>query len=143
MLCRAHLGEIRDHYQLFMDKKATVVAITFATPTEALKLSEELKLPFELACDTKKEVYKSFELGSARLGDFFYPSVLFKFLGRILTGWLPSLDYSKEDLFQLGGDMVININGEVVYRYKSTDPADRPSIKSLLEQLEKASKKGD
>ncbi|NBS89434.1 hypothetical protein EBS67_05440, partial [bacterium] len=91
MLCRAHLGEIRDQYQSFKDINATVVAITFSSPAEALKLSQELKLPFPLVSDSQKEAYKIFELGSARLKDFLSPKVLWKFMGRIITGWLPSM----------------------------------------------------
>ena len=138
MLCRAHLGDIRDQYQSFKDINATVVAITFSSPAEALKLSQELKLPFSLVSDSQKEAYKIFELGSARLKDFLSPKVLWKFMGRIITGWLPSLGYSKEDLFQLGGDFVVDAKGEVVFGFKSSSPADRPTIQFLLDQLQKA-----
>ncbi|NBR05385.1 MAG: hypothetical protein EBT92_06405 [Planctomycetes bacterium] len=138
MLCRAHLGDIRDQFQSFKDIKATVVAVTFSTPSEALKLSQELKLPFPLVSDPQKEVYKVFELGSAKLKDFLSLNVLWKFLGRIFTGWFPSLGYSKDDLFQLGGDFVVNAKGEVVYEFKSSSPADRPGIPFLLEQLQNA-----
>ena len=138
MLCRAHLGDIRDQYQSFKDINATVVAITFSSPVEALKLSQELKLPFPLVSDSEKEAYKIFELGAARLKDFLSPKVLWKFMGRILTGWLPSLGYSKEDLFQLGGDFLVDAKGEVVYVFKSLSPADRPTIQFLLDQLQKA-----
>lgn len=117
---------------------ATVVAITFSSPPEALKLSQELKLPFPLVSDPQKEVYKVFELGSAKVKDFITLKVLWKFLGRIFTGWFPSLGYSKDDLFQLGGDFVVDANGEVVYAFKSSSPADRPTIQFLLDQLQKA-----
>jgi len=138
VLCRAHLGDIRDQYQSFKDINATVVAVTFSSPAEALKLSQELKLPFPLVSDAQKEAYKIFELGSARLKDFLLPKVLWKFMGRILTGWLPSLGYSKDDLFQLGGDFLVDAKGEVVYAFKSLSPADRPTIQFLLDQLQKA-----
>ena len=117
---------------------ATVVAITFSSPSEALKLSQELKLPFPLVSDPQKEVYKVFELGSAKVKDFITLKVLWKFLGRIFTGWFPSLGYSKDDLFQLGGEFVVDANGEVVYAFKSSSPADRPTIQFLLDQLQKA-----
>ncbi|MBY0328037.1 MAG: hypothetical protein EBT02_07180 [Planctomycetia bacterium] len=138
MLCRAHLGEIRDQYQSFKDINATVVAITFSSPAEALKLSQELKLPFLLVSDAQKEAYKIFELGSARLKDFLSPKVLWKFMGRIITGWLPSMGYTKDDLFQLGGDFVVDTKGDVVYAFKSSSPAERPTIPFLLEQLQEA-----
>lgn len=138
MLCRAHLGDIRDQYQLFKDINATVVAITFSSPTEAFKLAQELNLPFPLVSDSQKEAYKVFELGSAQWKDFLLPKVLWTFMGRILTGWLPSLGYSKDDLFQLGGDFVVDAKGEVVYAFKSSSPADRPTIQFLLDQLQKA-----
>jgi len=137
VLCRAHLGDIRDQYQSFKDINATVVAITFSSPVEALKLSQELKLPFPLVSDSQKEVYKIFELGAARLKDFLSPKVLWKFMGRIITGWLPSMGYSKDDLFQLGGDFVVDTKGDVVYAFKSSSPAERPTIPFLLEQLQK------
>lgn len=137
MLCRAHLGDIRDQYRSFQDINATVVAITFSSPPEALKLVQELKLPFPLLSDSQKEAYKIFELGSAQLKDFLSPQVLWKFMGRILTGWMPSLGYSKDDLFQLGGDFVVDGRGDVVYAFKSSSPADRPTIQFLLEQLQK------
>ena len=138
MLCRAHLGDIRDKYPLFKDINATVVAITFSSPAEASKLAQELSLPFPLVSDSQKEAYKVFELGSAQWKDFLSPKVLWTFMGRILTGWLPSFGYSKDDLFQLGGDFVVDAKGEVVFAFKSSSPADRPTIQFLLDQLQKA-----
>lgn len=123
---------------MFKDINATVVAITFSSPTEALKLSQELKLPFPLVSDPQKVAYNVFELGSAQLKDFLSIKVLWKFMGRVLSGWLPSMGYSKNDLFQLGGDFVVNSKGEIVYEFKSSSPADRPTVKFLLEQLQKA-----
>jgi len=95
-------------------------------------------LPFPLVSDPQKVAYKVFELGSAQLKDFLSIKVLWKFMRRILTGWLPSLGYSKDDLFQLGGDFVVDAKGRVVYKFKSSSPADRPTIQFLLEQLQKA-----
>ncbi len=122
---------------MFQGVGATVVAITFCPVEDATKLSLELNLPFPLVCDMKKELYKTFGLGRATYLGFFSPRVLFKFFVKVLSGWLPSLRYSKEDLLQLGGDFILMGSGEIKFAYRSDSPVDRPTAKNLVAELKK------
>lgn len=131
------MGDIRNRWQMFQGVGATVVAITFCPVEDAIKLSQELSLPFPLVCDTQKVLYQTFGLGRASYLGFFSPKVLFKFFVKVLSGWLPSLRYSREDLLQLGGDFILGVNGEIKYAYRSDSPVDRPTAENLVAELKK------
>ena len=44
-------------------------------------------------------------------------------------------DYGKDDYYQAGGDFLLNRDGTVLSAHRSHDPADRPPVSRLLEEV--------
>jgi hypothetical protein len=46
-------------------------------------------------------------------------------------------DYGKDDIYQSGGDFLIDRDGNVLFAHRSRDPADRPTAAELLEIIDR------
>jgi hypothetical protein len=87
-------------------------------------------LPF--ACDPDRAAYRAFGLGRTGWRTFFRPKVLFGYVRKILFGYGPKALYEGEDVWQLGGDFILDRGRRVVFAYPSADPTDRPGVEDLL-----------
>jgi len=44
--------------------------------------------------------------------------------------------YDGADIFQSGGDFLLDCDGKVLFAHRSKDPADRPTVEALLERID-------
>jgi len=44
--------------------------------------------------------------------------------------------YEGADIFQSGGDFLLDRDGNVRYAHRSKDPTDRPTVTELLQQID-------
>ena len=66
---------------------------------------------------------------------FFRWGVLARYLRLIFTGWRPHRGEAREDMLQLGGDLILSTDRHLLYAHRSNDPADRPSATDLVDQI--------
>lgn len=92
-------------------------------------------IPFPVACDPERNIYRAFGLEPGRWTMFFRSHVIGHYLKLIFKGWLPHMSERGEDLLQLGGDFIVSTNRQLVYAYRSRTPDDRPTASELLRQL--------
>jgi hypothetical protein len=45
-------------------------------------------------------------------------------------------NYGKEDIYQAGGDFLLDRDGNILFAHRSQDPADRPAATRLLEAID-------
>jgi hypothetical protein len=64
-----------------------------------------------------------------------------RYLRLLLGGWLPRRAAAGEDVFQLGGDFVLDAGRRLVYAYHSTEATDRPKVTDLLQALRAAAQR--
>lgn len=117
----------------FRSLGAEVVVISFVEPA---RLQQYLKLrpwPFRVLADPSRIAYQGFGLERAKWYQLLSPRVLAKYLALILRGRMPHR--AHEDIFQLGGDFVLDRRGQVVFEYRSIDPTDRPDVSALVEAV--------
>ena len=115
---------------------ATVLVVSFTPPAKVKAYVERWPLPFAVVSDPEMAAYRGFALGRARVGSFFRPGVLWRFIKIIFRGWLPKKPGKGEDVLQLGGDFILDNAQRVVYAHPSTNAADRPSAATLVGQLQ-------
>jgi hypothetical protein len=48
-------------------------------------------------------------------------------------------NYGKEDIYQGGGDFLLDRAGNILFAHRSEDPADRPPVEKLLEVIDRNS----
>ena len=116
-----------------------VLAISFTTPAKLAAYLQRHPIAVPAAADPAQAAYRAFELGQASWWNLLSPRVLGRYLRLLLGGWRPR-KYEGEDVFQLGGDFVLDERRRLVYAYRSTNPADRPSADELVQAVRDACK---
>lgn len=112
-----------------------VLVVTFALPKLLAVFQAELPLPFPVVSDPERKAYQAFTLGSTTLGGFLRPGVVWHYLKLMFRGWLPKGPDKDADVWQLGGDFLVDAEGRLRYAHPSKDSADRPSNEELLKAL--------
>lgn len=113
---------------------AGLVAVSQAAPAVLAAHLEQQPRPFPFVCDPSRRVYQMMGLERGGWAMFLRPRVLGRYLRLLGAGWRPRVG-SGEDLFQLGGDFVLDADRRLLLAHRSADPADRPSADTVLAAL--------
>lgn len=120
---------------------ASVVVVGHGDVDGARKWKAEVGHEFQMVVDETKKLYSDllgFKSGSrwtvwGGANFLYYMKALWS--GRSLPSGTPGAD-----IYQLGGDAIIggkDGKGEILFTYPSSNPADRPAIDRLIEELMK------
>jgi hypothetical protein len=115
----------------------TVLAITPGTPEALRRLRADRGLKVRLIADPSWSLHQA--LGFAR-GQWrtiwLSPRTIVAYLRLLGRGRRPHRP--AQDVFQLGGDVVLDARGVVTWIYRSRHPADRPAIAEIVRHLDAA-----
>jgi hypothetical protein len=134
--CREHLAQLRGRQGDFDRLGARIAAVTFEPPERVARFLTTTRLPFPVLCDPERRAYTAFGLGRAPKRRIWNLPTLWAYARGLVTGTPPHLPHG--DLAQLGGDVVLDREGAVVYTYRSRYPADRPRVEELLAVVARA-----
>ncbi len=112
-----------------------VLVVSFALPRLISAFLAEMPLTFPVVCDPERNAYQAFALGATNLRGFLRLGVVWHYLKLVCRGWIPKKPAEKTDIWQLGGDFVIDAAGVLRYAHPSKDAADRPGNHELLTAL--------
>jgi hypothetical protein len=114
----------------FAARGIDIAVVSFATP-ERLRPYQEIKQwPFPIYGDPNRTVYSAFALERLSWWKLFGPRVVVKYLKLLWKGGKLQRTHG-DDVAQGGGDFLVKPTGELLYQFRSDDPADRPSIETL------------
>ena len=108
-----------------------VVLVSFYNPEAAKQWMQNANTNFPMYIDSKSDTYDmlgfhpTFSLGL---------KTVFKGIGLVLTGRSPK-NIPGERPTQMGGDMITDKDGKILYLYRSVTPDDRPSVRNILNLL--------
>lgn len=122
----------------FAARGCSVLVVCQAKPDVLTRYLERQKWHVPVVSDPDRAVYRAFGLERTGWLTFFRPGVLWKYLRGLLNGYALKAPYAGEDVLQLGGDFLLDRNGDVVFAYRSADPTDRPTVGALLERCRPA-----
>lgn len=114
-----------------------VVVITFELDSAAHSYIEETNLAWPLLVDTDRKLYKTYGMLSAKFWDIWGPKTWWAYLKEICRGRFPRK--SSGDLYQRGGDVLIDPTGIVRFHHVGEGPADRPAIAEILSMIKEFS----
>jgi peroxiredoxin len=118
------------------DRRGVAVAvISFAEPAKLVPYQEHHRWPFTILADPKRVAYRQFALKRLSWLQVFSPATL-KLYWKLLRGGLKREDYGKEDIYQSGGDFLLDRDGNILFAHRSQDPSDRPSASRLLQVID-------
>lgn len=106
------------------------IVIVFAESAKLKEYIEYYKWIYPVYSDPERKVYKLFGLGRAHKNQVFTLGVIWKYLKLIAQG--KKLKKTNEDVYQLGGDFIIDGKGVLQYCFRSKNIDARPRVEDLL-----------
>jgi hypothetical protein len=107
--------------------------ITFESGYFAQRYVEETSLPWPLLIDDKRETYGKYGFLSASAWDIWGPKNWWIYFKEIAKGG--KIRKSEGDIFQQGGDVLVDPNGFVRLHHIGKGPADRPTVEMILKMI--------
>jgi hypothetical protein len=120
----------------------TALAVTPAVPAELRRLRAERGLGMRLLADPTGSLYHAWKLPRGSwAGIWLSPATWLAYLRLLARGRRPGRP--TEDVYQLGGDAVIDRRGIVTWVYRSRHPADRPAAAEIIRRIGTAAAEAD
>ncbi len=136
MPCQAHLGEVQSFKAEFDRRGVAIVVVSFTEPAKLMHYQEFHHWPFTLLADPERTAYRALALKRLSWLRVFSPATL-KLYVKLFREGMKREDYGKEDIYQSGGDFLVDREGNILFAYRSQDPADRPPVAELLRAIDR------
>ena len=120
----------------FDRRGVSVVVVSFAEPTKLVHYQELHQWPFPIFADPERKAYRALDLKRLSLFRVFSPATLKRYLQLLFKG-MKQESYGGEDIYQSGGDFLLDREGNLLFAHRSQDPADRPAPATLLEEIDR------
>ena len=127
--------EVQNNREKFNVLGVQIKIISFARPESLTEYQKHFQWKFDIYSDPERKLYHSFGMKQISALNVFHPRTLLKYAQYALEG--KKIEKTKEDIYQIGGDVLLDANGKVRYRFCSQRPDDRPSIETLLTEIKK------
>ncbi|GAB1599856.1 uncharacterized protein LOC115217480 isoform X4 [Argonauta hians] len=113
-----------------------VLLVFFGSLTSIQQWLEQTKTSYPAFQDPSKHIYSA--LGLKRSIKKVYGIDTIQYYSEELASGTdiptPYENY-KEDVYQMGGDFIIDCTGQLLFTYRSQTVADRPSVKQIVDTL--------
>ncbi len=127
------MSQLRQYEQQLEATDASVCIVTFETPQRAIAYARETELPWPLLIDENRVLYEAFGMRRGRRWNLYGPASIWAYLKLFARG--RRLRKPHDDIYQLGGDVLIDPEGIVRLHYMGVGPADRPKVSTLLDRV--------
>ena len=124
------MSQLRQQQERLDELNIQVKIVTFDSDAMAKAYVEETKLDWPLLLDTNRELYSAYGMKRGNLWSVAKPLAVIRYVGLFLRG--QKMGKPGSDLFQMGGDVLIDPAGVVRLHQASKDPHDRPSPEEIL-----------
>lgn len=115
-------------------RNVRVAVVTFENDFFAHQYVVETGLDWPLLIDAEREVYRGYGMLAASRWDIWGPATWLAYLRELAKGRLPKKP-SSDDIYQRGGDVLIDPQGVVRLHHVGAGPADRPAVTALLDVI--------
>ena len=127
---------MRDREEEFRRRIVRIVVVTFENDFLARRYVEDTSLTWPLLVDDTRETYKAYGMLSASFWDIWGPKTWWVYLKEILKG--ERLRTPEGDVYQRGGDVLIDPDGILSLHHIGVGPSDRPPVESILKRIRSA-----
>ena len=118
------------------DRRGVAVAVvSFAEPAKLAPYQEHHQWPFTILADPQRVAYRQFALKRLSWFRVFSPATL-RLYWKLLREGMKREDYGKDDIYQSGGDFLLDRDGNILFAHRSQNPSDRPSASRLLQVID-------
>ena len=126
---------MREQHREFDRRVVAVAVVSFAEPAKLVHYQEHHQWPFIMLADPERKAYDAFALKRLSWFQVFSPAAL-KLYWKLLRSGMKQERYEGDDIYQSGGDFLIDGDGNVLFAHRSQDPADRPTVARLLDAID-------
>ena len=130
------MSQLRQHRRWFAAHEVELLVVTFEQDWRAKQYVSETGLEFPLCLDHDRVLYRGYgmERGSTRkilgIGNWWH------YIKLMLRG--RRVHRPTDDIYQLGGDVLVDPNGIVRLHFVSETPVDRPAVAAIQAAIEMA-----
>jgi peroxiredoxin len=118
------------------DRRGVAIAVvSFAEPQILAHYQQQHQWPFTMLADPGRVAYGKFALKRLSWFAVFSPATL-KMYWKLRREGMKREDYGKEDIYQSGGDFLLDRDGKILFAHRSQNPSDRPSASRLFEVID-------
>ena len=128
---------MRQYKDQFDAAGARVLLVGMGTVDQTVAFVRQLSVPFPMAGDPQRKVYKAFALKRLSPLGFLSPALAVKGLAVMSKGH--ALGIPQGDIRQLAGVFIIDRRGVIVFRHEARDPSDHPEPSALIDFLKNSS----
>jgi len=89
-----------------------------------------------MLADPKRTAYQAFALKPLSWFQVFSPATV-KLYWRLRREGKKREDYGRDDIYQGGGDFLLDRAGNLLFAHRSKEPADRPAAEILLQIIDR------
>jgi len=119
----------------FDRRGVTVAVVSFAEPGKLVPYQEHHQWPFTILADPQRVAYRKFALKRLSWFHVFSPATL-RLYWKLLREGMKRENYGKDDIYQSGGDFLLDRDGNILFAQRSQNPSDRPSASRLLQVID-------
>jgi len=112
-----------------------VVAVLPAEPAELRRFRDALGLRATLLSDPGWTTYRAYGLRRGRRRDVWLSLPTWRAYARLVARGR-RLHVPRQDVYELGGDVLVDREGRIAWAYLSRHPADRPPVAEILRQVD-------
>jgi hypothetical protein len=127
---------LRDREKELTRRNVKIAVVTFENNFLARDYVADTSLTWPLLVDDTRETYRKYGMLSASFWDIWGPKTWWAYLKQVMKG--ERLRKSEGDIYQRGGDVLIDPNGIVSLHHVGAGPADRPAIRTILNKVHSA-----
>lgn len=114
-------------------RNTKVVVVTFEAGFLAQQYLTDTGLSWPLLIDESHATYQSYGMLSASFWDIWGPKTWLVYARELFKG--AKLQQSAGDIYQRGGDVLIDPDGMVRLHHVGDGPADRPAVEQILNMI--------
>ncbi|XP_041108507.1 selenoprotein L isoform X2 [Polyodon spathula] len=119
-----------------------VLVISFGCREGGLYWLQDTGFKYDMLLDQQREMYHAFGLGMSIAKVWSFSNMFLYAEYKASKRQFPRTPANiKDNIYQLGGDFVLDEHGKVIYFHPSENPSDRPSVTELLNAIGEAPKK--
>lgn len=118
-------------------RSVRVLVVSFGGVEGAQVWLEQTGCTFDMLLDPQRKVYRSFGLGSSYAKVMSFGCLLlYSEYGAVDRDFPDVPPHLLEDIYQMGGDFLLDEAGKVLLSHPSKNPMDRPSVKTILQAVD-------
>ena len=133
-----HIRELEEHQEEFHRLGCKVVAVHYYKMENLEKWRNYTKCQHRTIADPQRLLYKLFGIGRVQPQNTIWnilPLQRYASLRISLKDTVPLQETEPGDAFQVGGDVVVDSSGRVIYIFRSQKPPERPSVDDIITLL--------